>query len=323
MSIQAITITLNPAIDQTIQLPQLCPGSVHRASAARSDAGGKGINVAACLADWGVDTAALGVLGDDNVELFAHLFDERGIADHFLRVPGQTRTNIKLVDAHSGQTTDINLPGLTLGTEVLDTVSARLQALLRADLPVVLSGSLPAGLPADSWARLQAQAVNAGARVLLDTSGAPLVAALQADIPPYAVKPNRHELEAWTGSTLDGRDALLAAAHALLRRGIKLVAISMGTDGALFVSADGALLAQPIRLAGGSSVGAGDAMVAGLATALLAHAPELEACARLSTAFAMSRLESGDARRIDPQQVMSLAATVHIQHLSGHGHAAI
>ena len=169
MSLQAITVTLNPAIDQTIQLDRLQPGAVHRASSVRNDAGGKGINVAACLADWGSQVAALGVLGVGNAGVFEALFRERGITDHCHRVAGDTRTNLKLVEAQVNETTDINLPGLQLGQAHLQGVADHLAPLLRAGLPVVLSGSLPAGLPEDSWAQLQAQASAAGARVLLDT----------------------------------------------------------------------------------------------------------------------------------------------------------
>ncbi|MCC4588451.1 1-phosphofructokinase [Xanthomonas melonis] len=318
MSLQALTITLNPAIDQTIQLETLQPGAVHRASSMRNDAGGKGINVAACLADWGSDVAALGVLGGGNAGVFEALFRERGIVDHCQRVAGDTRTNLKLVDARSNDTTDINLPGLRLGATHLQGVADQLAPLLRAGLPVVLSGSLPAGLPDDSWAQLQARASAAGARVLLDTSGAPLVAALGAarEALPYAVKPNRHELEAWTGRPLTDRAALSAAAHELLARGIQLVVISMGTDGALFVQRDQRLIARPPRLAQGSSVGAGDAMVAGLAAALIDHATTLEQCARLATAFSTCRLESGDARRITPEGVRRAAGEVVIEMLS-------
>jgi 1-phosphofructokinase len=315
MSMQAVTITLNPAIDQTVRLATLQPGAVHRANGVRNDAGGKGINVAACLADWGVACAALGVLGRDNAAAFEQLFAQRGIADHCQRAAGETRTNIKLVAADSGDTTDVNLPGLTLDASALAAVGARLAPLLRPGLPVVLSGSLPGGLGADAWARLQQQAVQAGARVLLDSSGAPLAAALAAERPPHVVKPNRHELETWTGSTLDSPAALRAAADALLARGVALVVVSMGTDGALLVRADGAVQARPARLAGGSSVGAGDAMVAGLAAALLAGIEPLAEIARLATAFSMSRLESGEARRLDPAQVRRLVGQVQVDAL--------
>ncbi len=316
MNPRVVTVTLNPAIDHTVRLAQLQRGRVHRAHGAREDAGGKGINVAACLADWGVPTTALGVLGADNDAVFRSLFQERGVTDACLRVPGSTRINVKLVEDGEGETTDVNLPGLVLGAAELDRVCAQLADLLVPGLPVVLSGSLPEGLAADTWARLQAQASAAGARVLLDTSGPALVAALDSATPPYAVKPNRHELEAWSGQPLADRAALLAAGHTLLDRGIALVVISMGGDGALFLDRSGALVARPPRLAQGSTVGAGDAMVAGLAAALLQADFTLEGCARLATAFSMSRLESGDARRLDPAQVRVLANAVLIERLA-------
>lgn len=317
MNTHAVTITLNPAIDQTVRLARLQPGHVHRARSSRDDAGGKGINVAACLADWGVPTTALGVLGDGNDGVFRALFSARGIADGCVRVPGRTRTNIKLVEEDNSETTDINLPGLPLGSADLDAVSRRLADLLAPGLPVVLSGSLPSGLTADAWARLQAQAGAAGARVLLDTSGDALVAALggMQGALPYAVKPNRHELEALVGGPLSDRIALRAAGRSLIERGVALVAISMGTDGALFIDRSGALVARPARLAQGSSVGAGDAMVAGIAAALLAPAFTLVNCARLATAFSMSRLESGDTRRLDPAQVREWTGDVLIEQL--------
>ncbi|HDS1221493.1 TPA: 1-phosphofructokinase family hexose kinase [Stenotrophomonas maltophilia] len=317
MNAGAVTITLNPAIDQTVRLARLHPGQVHRARSSHDDAGGKGINVAACLSDWGVPTTALGVLGDGNDGVFRALFSARGIADGCLRVPGRTRTNIKLVEEDGGETTDINLPGLALGNADLDAVSRRLAALLQPNLPVVLSGSLPSGLPADAWARLQAQAGAAGARVLLDTSGDALGAALSGaqGALPYAVKPNRHELEAWTGTPLPDRNALQAAGVALVERGVALVAISMGIDGALFIDRGGALVARPAHLAQGSTVGAGDAMVAGIAAALLEPSFDLAGCARLATAFSMSRLESGDARRLDPAQVRQWTGDVLIERL--------
>ncbi|MHC1652179.1 1-phosphofructokinase [Stenotrophomonas maltophilia] len=313
----AVTVTLNPAIDQTVRLGQLHPGRVHRARSTREDAGGKGINVAACLADWGVPATALGVLGEDNDGVFGALFSERGIADGCLRRPGRTRTNIKLVEEANGETTDINLPGLSLCEADLDAVSRQLAAALQPGRPVVLSGSLPSGLPTDTWARLQAQAADAGARVLLDTSGDALAAALSDTrvVLPHAVKPNRHELEAWAGTPLQDRNALRTAGVALVERGVALVVISMGTDGALFIDGSGALVARPVRLAQGSTVGAGDAMVAGIAAAWLEPSLDLAGCARLATAFSMSRLASGDARRLDPAQVREWSGDVLIERL--------
>ena len=109
MTRPVLTVTLNPAIDQTIVLGTLQPGAVHRAQSARFDAGGKGVNVASCLADWGEQVVATGILGDANDGVFRSLFATKGVIDRFVRIPGNNRTNIKLV--HAGDTTDINLPG--------------------------------------------------------------------------------------------------------------------------------------------------------------------------------------------------------------------
>jgi 1-phosphofructokinase len=316
MSLDAVTVTLNPALDLTVAIDRLQPGQVHRARSAHAIAGGKGINVAACLADAGIATAALGVLGAGNAQPFETLFAARGIDDRCLRVPGDTRTNLKLVAADSGATTDINLPGLPLGAPELHAVGARLAALLRPGLPVVLSGSLPGGLADDSWRALQTQAAAAGARVLLDTSGAPLREALAAPRAqlPYAIKPNRHELEDWAGAPLRDTADLLSATRALLARGIALAVVSLGSDGALFVRGDQALLARPPQLTGGSSVGAGDAMVAGLVAALLAGA-DLATCARQATAFAVATLGSGVARRLPREALHDIAAAVQLETL--------
>ena len=111
MPLPILTITPHPAIDETVSLPSLRPGAVNVATQARRNAGGKGINVASCLADWGAPVVALGLLGQDNAAAFEALFARKGIADACQRVPGSTRTNIKIVAADTGDTTDINLPG--------------------------------------------------------------------------------------------------------------------------------------------------------------------------------------------------------------------
>lgn len=104
------TVTLNPAIDQTVSLPHLAVGEVNRATAVRHDPGGKGINVASVLADWGVSVAAHGLLGRANAAPFEALFAQKSIADRMLRVAGETRTNVKILE-EDGRTTDLNLPG--------------------------------------------------------------------------------------------------------------------------------------------------------------------------------------------------------------------
>lgn len=313
MSARVITVTLNPAIDQTVMLDALQLGAVNRAASARIDAGGKGINVASCLADWGVATIATGLLGRANASVFETLFDTKRIDDRFLRLSGETRTNIKLVD-RDGTTTDINLPGLKAKAGDLGAISRALSDICAADRLVVLSGSLPSGLPEDSYVELLKIVTANKARAVMDTSGAPLTAALKApkSALPYAIKPNRHELETWAGRALNRPADLLAAAQQLRALGIALVVVSQGEDGALFVSDEGALLAKAPAITTTSTVGAGDAMVAGLTAALLANA-NLETTARLATGFAAAKLGLPGPNLPDRRRVEELAAATRIR----------
>ncbi|MGD7340445.1 PfkB family carbohydrate kinase, partial [Ralstonia pseudosolanacearum] len=173
MTQRIVTVTLNPAIDMTVGLDRLERGHVNLGRSVTHQAGGKGVNVAGCLADWQVPVVATGLLGEANTELFEALFARKGVADGFCRVPGTNRTNIKISDQSDGQTTDINLPGITAAPADLDAVCERVDAV--ADVAgIALCGSLAGGLPADTYVRLLARLNRRGARTLLDTSGAPL-----------------------------------------------------------------------------------------------------------------------------------------------------
>lgn len=308
------TVTLNPALDQTVTLARLRPGEVNLAEAVAANAGGKGVNVASCLADWGVPSSAHGLLGRDNAAAFEALFAAKSIPDRMLRLPGATRVNIKLADRESGDTTDINLPGLSAAPADLEALAARLAAEAKAGDGAALAGSLPRGLPDDSWARLCRQLKQQGAWVLLDSSGPALAAALAGDALPDAIKPNRHELEQWAGRPLDSLDALIACGRELLARGVGLVTVSLGSEGALLLEGDSALLASLPPQRPLSSVGAGDALVAGLCAAWREQA-DPERRARLAVAFAAAKL-----RRIGPHlparaEIETLAAQASLRRL--------
>ena len=311
-----VTVTMNPAIDLTVRCQSLQAGAVNRAQAARIDAGGKGINVASVLADWGVATAATGLLGRTNASVFEALFDRKQIEDRCLRISGETRTNIKIVDG-DGCTTDLNLPGLAANPGDLRVVADTLDDLCREGGYAVLAGSLPSGLADDSYLPLLRAVAARGARAVLDTSGAPLAAALGAprELLPYAIKPNRHELEAWAGEPLVRTDDLIRAARRLQALGVSLVVVSQGEHGALFVDQHRVLHAGISAVAAISSVGAGDAMVAGLTSALLDGA-DLEGIARRATAFAAAKLGLPGPHLPDRHAVQRLAADVLVTRLA-------
>ncbi|WP_240962237.1 1-phosphofructokinase family hexose kinase [Sphingobium sp. TB-6] len=308
------TVTLNPAIDQTVMLDRLVPGEVHRACSIRQDAGGKGINAASCLADWDVPVTVLGLLGGANAAPFDVLFAAKSIIDRCQRHAGSTRVNLKLVDPHG--TTDINMDGVAATGASIDAVIATLDEQVGAGDLVILSGSLPPGCPADIYASLTAMLQRRGATILLDSSGPALRHALAGPVLPTVLKPNLHELAEWHGGPIDAPHQIVDVAHKLLDRGVDLIAVSMGAQGALFLTRSEALRARLTAQSVESTVGAGDAMVAGLAAALIEGAG-LDRIARLSTAFAVGKLGCAGPHLPARNEIEALAACVETDILMG------
>jgi 1-phosphofructokinase len=290
---QVVTVTLNPAIDQTVHVEGFQVGEVNRVGAVRQNAGGKGVNVASALADLGLRVVATGFLGRENAGIFEDLFRAKGIDDRFVRLGGSTRLGLKVVDNSCHNVTEINYPGLVPGIPDTEALLAALAGLARPGTWFVLSGSIPPGVPAGIYADMIGAIHERGGRVLLDTSGEPLRLALEKR--PDIVKPNQRELEQLTGTVLDGVDDIARAASDLLAQGAGLVAVSMGGRGALFASGEERLLAVPPSVPVQSTVGAGDTMVAGLVLAR-SMSQNLSDTARLATAcgaHAVTRIESG------------------------------
>lgn len=310
-----VTVTLNVAIDQTITLDALIPGNVQRAKSVRYNAGGKGVNVASCLADWGTGVSVTGFLGQENAALFQALCKKKKIDNRFVTVDGASRINIKLVDEHETETTDINLPGITADATALLALNTVLDefSTLKPGI-AVLAGSLPGGCPEDIYANQTKKLTESGFRVLLDASGPALRAALAATPLPFCIKPNRGELSEWAGKELDTTEAILDQAKILHKQGIALVVVSLGQDGALFLSNEGALVARTQAPNIVSTVGAGDAMVAGIAAAL-DESGSLERIARLSTAFAATKLGILGPNLPDKATVESIAQKVEVRHV--------
>lgn len=312
---RVVTVALNPALDHTIEVGQLRVGEVNRALRMQVDVGGKGINVASCLADFGVVTAVTGQIGRDNAAQFETLFNAKGIDNRCFYLDGLTRINTKLVDTTSGETTDINMPGPTLEPDAVqalfERLLARIDTLVSPGSWVVATGSLPPQWPADTYQRIITHVHSLGAHVLLDASGTALAGGMAAA--PDIIKPNRAELAELIGRPLSDTDSVVAAARELLARpnAPDTVVVSMGGDGALFVNRNEALLAHPIPTELISTVGAGDAMVAGIVAAQIAGLA-LADCARLATAFSAGKLARLGPHLPAPDTVRALAKMVHI-----------
>ena len=281
------TVTLNPAIDQTVRVDSFRLNTVNYAQAMQLDAGGKGVNVASALADAGYDVVATGLLGQDNADIFEHFFASKHIDDQFVRVAGSTRIGVKIVDEANQQTTDINMPGLPPSAAAMDTLFKTVERLATSCDWFVLSGTLPTGVPATTYATLITQLKEQGKQVVLDTSREALHYGVQAN--PTIVKPNIDELRQLTGKSLPDEAALEQAARQLLGHGTRLVVISMGEQGAMFIDPTTTLIALPPPVQVKSTVGAGDAMVAGIIAGQVQEL-NLANCARLATAFSLGAI---------------------------------
>ncbi|MFJ3438168.1 1-phosphofructokinase [Streptomyces cyaneofuscatus] len=259
-----LTVTPNPSLDRTYELPDLVRGTVLRATADRVDPGGKGVNVSRAVAAAGHRTVAVAPMGGPEGALLARLLGEHGIEAAGIPVTGSTRINVTLVEP-DGTLTKINATGPELtAAEAEDVLEAVRTRSASADW-IACCGSLPRGLPPQWYAELVARSHRAGARIALDTSGAALTAALREG--PDVIKPNAQELAEAVGRPLATVGDALKAAEELRERGAGAVLASLGADGQLLVEASGAYFAAARVAAVRSNVGAGDASLAGFLTA--------------------------------------------------------
>jgi 1-phosphofructokinase len=256
-----LTVTPNPSLDRTFELPGLRRGTVLRATADRVEAGGKGVNVSRAAAAAGQRTTAVLPLGGPEGALLARLLEEGGIEAVGVPVTGRTRVNVTLVEP-DGILTKVNAAGPCLSADEAEALleTARTVASGGAGW-IACCGSLPRGLAPAWYAELVARAHRAGSRIALDTSGEALTAALRER--PDVVKPNVHELAEAVGRPLATVGDAVKAAEELRDRGARAVLASLGADGQLLVDATGTYFGCAEVTVVRSDVGAGDASLAG------------------------------------------------------------
>jgi len=283
-----ITITLNPALDQTLNFTQFHVGQVNRVDKDRLDPAGKGINVAKVLNRLGQNVAVTGFLGRENANIFEQYFQTHGISNHFIVVDGATRINTKIVDETTGQVSEINFPGIHFSASNLQELENVIKQLALESEYFVLSGSLPGQAPLDIYRKFIEILKSNNCKVFLDTSGGALIEGIKAK--PYAIKPNLDELKQLLGHSLEQELDVLTAIDTLISGGIPKVVISLGGKGALVADRTQRLLVRPPDVQVGSTVGAGDALVAGLVYGEV-QGMSLEEQARWATAVAVASIQ--------------------------------
>ena len=265
------TVCLNPAIDRSIGIAEFNYGGMNRVKSARSDAGGKGVNVAVTFARLGLETRCMSFLHKNGGKEIENRLITNGVSSAGVWLDGTLRTNIKLLDQSKNVITEINEGGAPVGEAELKKMTELIVHHAQDSDFLVLSGSLPPGCPIDYYRTLIEAAEGMNCRCVLDADGARLSEGLKAS--PYLIKPNQYELELLVGHPLSSLEAIRDAAHDLIRQGVSIVAVSMGADGALLTNGDETFYAPRLDVEVKSTVGAGDAMIAGLTAGCLAELP--------------------------------------------------
>jgi 1-phosphofructokinase len=264
---RVLTVTLNPAIDKTIEIDRFYVGELNRVNKMRLDPGGKGINVAKVLHEFGVNVEASGLIAGYQGDYLAEAVKQMGIATNFLKIPGETRTNLKIFDTTSTITTEINEIGFFVDEKHIADYKKMLTEQLKDAEILVLSGSIPEGISTSIYKELIEIANQMGVKTILDADGQPLIEGIAAK--PFAIKPNIHELERVFGRALADTQQITDAVSALIDGGIGIVIVSMGAKGAIVMDKNERLIVEPYPVERKSTVGAGDSMVGALAYSLI------------------------------------------------------
>lgn len=260
------TVTLNPAVDRELTVAAFTYNTVLRASEWQVDYGGKGFNVSRMLCALGASSVALAFAGGKAGEFLAEGLAELGIETAFIEVAGETRTNVSIVNAAHDRYLKVNEPGPTITPDAHAALLEAVERLARPGDWWVLAGSLPPGVPADTYGHIIRRVRTAGGRTLLDSSGEALRAAVTAA--PDIVKPNEVELGQLTDMPVMTQEQIVTAARQALALGPTQIVVSLGKQGALAVEGEAVHRVPAPRIEEKNPIGAGDSLVAGLVWAL-------------------------------------------------------
>lgn len=309
-----LTVTFNPAIDKTAQVNELIVGGLNRLRNVRQDAGGKGVNVSKTIRALGYESFATGFLGGASGRMISDTLDQMNIKNEFIWVDGNTRTNLKVLNKEM-VLTELNEAGPTIHEEDIERLIALIRNYAQGNCYVVLSGNVSPGVSNDIYKRMIERFKKDGIHVLLDADGELFKEGIKAR--PEAIKPNRFELAQYYGveepKTMEETAKL---GEKLLNEETKLVAISMGDEGALFLTKEKMLYCPVLKIDLNSSVGAGDAMVAAMAVALEQEA-ELEQLAILAMATSAGACTTQGTQPARYEVIEQLKEIVKIEYLKG------
>ncbi len=260
------TLTLNPALDKTIIVEKFRINHLNRIKKVHKDAGGKGINVSKMLKNLGEQSTAAGFLGGAAGDYIKSEVEKFGIKTEFVQTAEETRTNTKMVDPINNSFTDLNEAGAHISPANIEELKDKLFADLKEGDILVLAGSIPAGVENDIYSKLIKSAKKRGVKTILDADGPLFREGIKAA--PTLIKPNEYELGLYFKEKFKDLKTMIRKAADLLDTGIEMIMLSLGKEGAVFITAAEKYKIEALKLDVKSTVGAGDAMVAGLAYGL-------------------------------------------------------
>ena len=309
-----LTVALNAAVDVVYHADHFAVNRINSVQAVRRMAGGKANNVARVLAALGQPVIATGFAGGANGRFIQEELQARGIQTEFVTTTANNRTCTTVIDPTGKSLTEIREPGQALTEQDADRFAAHFARLLdRADL-VIISGSLPPGIPTDFYGRLVSHAFQqTQVRCIVDASGTALRGSLSAC--PYLLKPNLEELQEWAGRSLPDERAIVQAARELTDVGPLVAAVSLGARGLLLVSPEGGWRAVPPVVEPVNTVGSGDSLVAGFAAGLMQGLPP-EEILRLAVACGTANALTTDVAHVETADLDRLRAQVQVERLN-------
>jgi 6-phosphofructokinase 2 len=309
-----VTLTINPAIDIFVNVGRVEPTRKLRCSAPKRDPGGGGINVARVAHRLGSRVTAIYPTGGAIGKLLHRLVEREGIDSLVTPSHVETRENFMAYEETTGEQYRFVLPGSALHRAEWQAVLDKLTALPEKPKFVVASGSVPPGVPGDFFAHVAREAKQLGAQCVVDTSGPALKAALAQGV--TLIKPNLVELSDLVGAALDNDDVRIAACRKLIADGrVKAVALTLGDQGALLVTAGEAFRAQPMAIEPVSTVGAGDSFLGGLVSAL-DSGHSLQQAFRVAVAAASAAVLSPGTELCRADEVQRLLPEVKVSELA-------
>lgn len=304
-----LTVTLNAAVDKTYTVENFRIDRVHRPSSWRVVPGGKGINVARVYRELGGEALATGFAGGHNGDYILEGMRTEGLRHDFVRTAGESRVCIAILDPAAKTQTELNEVGPDISADEVERLKLKYEALVQGMEFVVLSGSAPPGVPDTIYRELVEIGNHYGVRCVLDTSGEALVHGLKAE--PLMAKPNVHELSYVIGRQLATVEEAAEAAREMNGRGIEIVAVTLGRDGALVATNDGVWRARPPEIEFVSAVGSGDAFAAAFVYVLASNGMIPDAL-RLGTGAGAANATTFGAGFCKRDDILRLAQEVEI-----------